>query len=216
MTYTGTIAYCSREDHWYPTFGRCLAGLTKRHPDAKLVHSPGNRIDEQRNACVEQMEGDWIFFLDTDFEFMPDLLDRLLSHHVHVVQAHVLDRQPPHNAIPHFGPYDGRRGLVEAHGIGGGGVLFSRTAMATIGSPWFAGRCGFEDLYCAEKLKAAGFTLWCDLETTIGHVTPLAVWPEWDDLAQRWRVVYKDINGHRLPQAQEPATRPAVYAYTLT
>lgn len=53
-----------------------------------------------RNSLVERMKGDWLFFLDTDHEFEPDILARLLHrmkiYNLDVIAGIYTYKSPPH------------------------------------------------------------------------------------------------------------------------
>ncbi len=193
MDPAGTIAYCSREDHWYPAFGHALAALAKQHPDVRLLHMSGTCIADSRNEAVAQMAGAWILFLDSDLVFAPDLLTRLLAADVPVVQALMLGRHPPHDPIPQCDALAAPPGLRAAASLGAGATLYRRSAFARIGPPWFAGPLGHEDLFCCERLRAHGVPLYCDTSITVGHLTPCAITPVWD--GHQWITRYVATNG---------------------
>jgi len=203
---SGTIAYCTREDHNEPMFGACLARLAQRHPDAKIVPMLGNDVADGRNKAVLNAEGDWIWFIDTDMMFASETLDRLLAHQVDVVQVFVLKRHPPHEPIVYS--LDDRRAvltgamptgaprLVEVPSLGAGGTLYRKRVFERIPGPWFEGVIGTEDTSFALKMRAAGFRLWVDLATPAGHQTPMVVWPH--RVGDTWHVRYDAMNGHRI------------------
>jgi len=200
---TGTIAYCSREDQIYPGFSACLARLAQRHPDAKIVQMVSNDIADARNKAVLQAEGDWIWFIDTDMLFAPTTLERLLAHRVDLVQAICLKRHPPHepivwedDAIESATTLRGTPRLIDVQSLGAGGTLYRRSVFETIRGPWFEGILGREDTCFAQKAKAAGFRLYVDLATPVGHTTPMVVWPDYKD--GQWQVRYDAMNGQQL------------------
>lgn len=200
---SGTIAYCSREDQIYPTFAACLARLAQRHPDAKIVQMVSNDIADARNKAVLQAEGDWIWFIDTDMLFAPNTIERLLAHGVDLVQVHCLKRHPPHepivwedSAVDLSGAPRGRPRLIEVQSLGAGGTLYRKRVFEAIRGPWFEGILGREDTCFAEKAKAAGFQLFVDLATPVGHTTPVVVWPDYKN--GEWQVRYDAMNGQSI------------------
>lgn len=203
MTYvTGTIAYCSREDHASPLFAAFLAQLAQRHPTAKISPVITNDVAQGRNMAVYQAEGDWLWFIDTDMAFGAHVLERLLAHNVDIVQTLCLKRHPPHQpvlwersaAVENTSP-TGRPRLIEVKSLGAGGTLYRRKVFEKIAGPWFEGVLGTEDTNFAAKARLAGFKLYVDMATTVGHVTPMVIWPEWDELAGSWSVRYDAMNG---------------------
>lgn len=200
---SGTIAYCSREDQIYPTFAACLTRLAQQHPDAKIVQMVSNDIADARNKAVLQAEGDWLWFIDTDMLFAPNTLERLLAHNVDVVQVLCLKRHPPHepilwedSAVQLSKSPRGAPRLVEVKSLGAGGTLYRRKVFEAIKGPWFEGILGVEDTNCAQKIRLAGFKLWVDLATPVGHTTPMVIWPEY--MNGVWVVRYDAMNGQQL------------------
>ena len=197
---SGTIAFCSREDHVPPMFAACLARLAARHPDAKLLHLIGNDIADQRNKAVLQSEGDWLWFIDTDMIFAPEILERLLSHEVEFVQVLCMMRHPPHVPLLYeenefkrnLAPVGPPR-LVEVKSLGAGGTLYRKVLFETIPHPWFEGVIGTEDTNFAQKARQAGFKLYVDLASPVGHLTPMIVWPHYADGI--WSTRYDAMNG---------------------
>jgi hypothetical protein len=65
------------------------------------------------------------------------------------------------------------------------GMLFSREVLNALPSPWFEwGRfeqdtSGMDTWFCL-KARRAGFKVFCDPTTQMGHLTPCAVWPVYD------------------------------------
>lgn len=65
---------------------------------------------------------------------------------------------------------------------GGAGMLIRRSAIDAVGMPWFEeGRTREEalgeDLFFCEKALKAGIKVWADPSVTLGHTTPMTVWP---------------------------------------
>ncbi len=211
---SGTVAYCSREDHSAPLFASFLAQLAQRHPDAKILPIITNDVASGRNHAVLQAEGDWLWFIDTDMAFAADTLDRLLAHDVDIVQVLCLMRHPPHepvlwlhDAVEKVSAPSGFPRLVEVQSLGAGGTLYRKRVFEAMPGPWFEGILGTEDTHFAQKAKAAGFTLHVDLATPVGHTTPMIVWPEYRQ--GQWNIRYDLMNGKQV-QVPFPQTSPIV------
>lgn len=199
---SGTIAYCSRDDHAPPQFAGCLAKLAQLHPTAKILPIFGNDIADSRNQAVMQCEGDWVWFIDTDMLFAPTTLERLLATEKDVIQVLCLMRYPPHepvlwqqsvtqrNAAPTGPPR-----VVEVQSLGAGGTLYRKRAFEAMPGPWFEGILGREDTCFAAKLKAAGFSLYVDMSTPVVHLTPIGVRPVYDGASGTWHIQYVATNG---------------------
>lgn len=199
---TGTIVYCSREDHAPPQFAACLARLAQRHPDAKILHMIGNDIADSRNMAVQQCEGDWVWFIDTDMLFAPTTLQRLLATGTDIVQVLCLMRHPPHDPLLFQDSPDRRRTvplgpprLVKVQSCGAGGTLYRKTVFETVPGPWFNGIIGREDVTFAQKARAAGFDLYVDMTTPVVHLTPIGVRPVYDAAVGTWHINYVASNG---------------------
>lgn len=198
---SGTIAYCSREiGDGYPTFAACLARLAQRHLDVKIVQMIGNDIADERNKAVLQSEGDWIWFIDPDMLFAPETVERLLAHNVDLVQVLCPKRHPPHapllyedSAVQINPAPRGYPRLIEVQSLGAGGTLYRLEVFEAIKGPWFDGILGTEDTNFAQKAKAAGFKLYVDMTTPVGHCTPTVVWWQFRDGV--WSVRYDFMNG---------------------
>lgn len=211
----GTIVYCSREDHIPPIFANMLGTLLQQHPDAKPLHMISNDIAEARNMAVMNAEGDWIWMIDTDMAFAPTILKKLLSYNVDVVQPLVVKRHPPHEPIFYSmegtgaalkGQFpDGLPGLVEVPSLGAGGTLYRRKVFEGISGPWFEGIIGKEDTNFALKCRLAGFHLYTDTSTTCGHLTPMLIWPVYQD--GQWLIRYDAMNGQSVTFAPNETRR---------
>jgi hypothetical protein len=81
----GTVAICD-DGMWAAEFGISLATL-RIPPGSRIIRCTGTHIAEQRNRAVQLFIGEWLAFIDTDHEFGPDSLVRLLSWNVPVVSA---------------------------------------------------------------------------------------------------------------------------------
>jgi len=48
-------------------------------PNTKIISLSGQPVDQARNMIVEQSEGEWLFFLDSDVICPPDTIPRLIN-----------------------------------------------------------------------------------------------------------------------------------------
>lgn len=202
MSVSGTIVYCSREDHAPPQFAACLARLAQRHPDAKILHIIGNDIADSRNSAVMQCEGDWVWFIDTDMLFAPTTLERLLDTGKDAVQVLCLMRHPPndpllyqHSATERDPGLSGPPRVVEVQSLGAGGTLYRKAAFEAMPGPWFEGIIGREDTSFAQKLRDKGIRLYVDMSTPVVHLTPMGVRPKYEARTGTWTVEYVATNG---------------------
>jgi hypothetical protein len=57
-------------------------------------------------------------------------------------------------------------------------MVMRRSVIDRIPEPWFAfGATIGEDYNFCLKAQAAGCRIFCDLDTRVGHIIPMAVWP---------------------------------------
>jgi GT2 family glycosyltransferase len=139
--------------------------------------------------------------IDDDQVYTPEMIRRLVQRlrdpRVDIVVPLVLRRDPPHlpmllgappnpiaepMALPQLTLRPDDRGLLEVHAAGTGVMVMRRTVVDRIPEPWFEfGAAIGEDYNFCLKAQAAGCRIFCDLDTRVGHVIPMAVWPHRDD-----------------------------------
>lgn len=183
----GTIGVIHRGT-WEAGMGRSLRALDT--PGSVRVHDvEGTHIAWQRNTIVRQMEGDWVCFIDSDQEFSPDTLLRLLAWKRPIVGALIAGRHSPFPICAFLGmqslPYETllAEGLVEVDAVGTGFMLIDRAVFNRLKDPWFevgqvnSERAG-EDTYFCQKARAAGFSIAVDCGAVVGHSTGAVIWPQ--------------------------------------
>lgn len=191
----GTVGVITGELLRYSAFWRSVASLEKP-PGSAFAQKSGLSIVENRNHLANDVHGDWLFCLDDDLVLPPNTLMRLLAvlerGPYDVVAAHSLRRNPPFDALvyladvdaPDCRPWvpDGRTGVMEIASCGLGAVLIHKRVFDALEKPYF--RMGqihpehfHEDVEFCQRARAAGFRICVDLDTPVGHVTPMAVWP---------------------------------------
>ena len=82
-------------------------------------------------------------------------------------------------------PPRGARGLVEIGHGSTGGMLIATRVLRALDAPHFQfGKINTatagEDSWLCLRARRAGFRLWCDLDTPMGHATSTVVWPKLD------------------------------------
>ena len=110
-------------------------------------HSTVSWFETGRQEAIDSSIGDWIFFLDTDHMFAPDLLERLLfikeKHKARVVSALYLSKHPPqHVPVANlWGPngeiiplqdWDKNCELMECGPTGAGALLVDRSVFSEL------------------------------------------------------------------------------------
>lgn len=91
----------------------------------------------------------------------------------------VIERGPKQRAIKQFIPYswrdlDNAKGLYPVFAAGGSGLLVRREVFERVPQPWFQmgqfnPEMAGEDVFFSERVRNAGFPIYVDLDTTIGH-----------------------------------------------
>lgn len=157
-----------------------------------LIHADNGPIDTLRNDLVEkalQIGATHIMMLDTDMDYHPQTIPRLLSHKLPVVGALTFRRYPPFDPIMlrgKLGDYESidewKEGeLVEVDATGAGCLLFNMDVFKRMPKPWFkfrhlkTGEGIGEDIGFCSDLKDAGYRIFVDTTVPSGHMTTLLV-----------------------------------------
>lgn len=144
-----------------------------------------------RNNLADRMLGDWLFMLDTDHEFEPDLLARLLhrmnEHNLDVVTGLYQFKTKPHSPVLYgwheggFVPLAGWKGdLIEVGASGAGSLLVRRTVFDRIREelgerPFDVIGQGGEDFGFYHRLRKLGVKAWCDTRVEYRHLVARGV-----------------------------------------
>lgn len=166
-----------------------LSGGAPEGTAAPFWHQ-GCDIPYEINHGIRRMLADptlqWAWILGDDHTFEPDILMRLLAHDVPVVAPLVLRRNVPNRTVIYKS--DGtplslradEHGLRPVYAVGNAGMLIRRSVLEAVGDPWFVHngpeRAG-EDLAFCGKLRRLGIPIAVDLDTFMGHITPVEIWP---------------------------------------
>lgn len=191
----GTIALIGQELARYHAFTIAMRQL-KVPPDSTWTVKLGFQVAKHRNEAVREMQGDWLFFLDDDQTFEPDILLQLLERNVDIVQALTPARTPPYAPLA-FIEESGRvkrstgnmvpeTGMSKWVATGCGCLLIRRQVFEKIEAPWFEtnGYGETDDVYFCRKARAAGFDVWLDSDNRSGHMMVGEVMPTYQN--GRW------------------------------
>lgn len=222
---TGVIGVSSSEYTRYAMFYDELTSV-ERPPDTLVSHSVGLYINENRNQLSDhaiELGAEWIWFVDDDHCFQPDTLTRLLAHDVDIVSGVYVRRTAPFlpvvyeqedntgDVVKHyFTPQD--RGLKPILACGGGCLLVKTKVLKALGTPYWRfsqrpdGEMIGEDIDFCYRARAAGFTVWCDFDTTIGHLATVVLYPH-QVTPGKWNLKVLDTKG-RLVVAGPTAVNP--------
>lgn len=227
---SGTVGVIAQDNNRYTMFGVCLTQLS-HPPNTRIDWGISTDIPGARNTLVQrslEIGSEWIFFIDDDQVFPPDTLVRLLEHDVDIVSALYLRRAGNHHPVAFShrredGLYESLdltklpgEGLLKVHACGAGGLLIRSEVFRAISDEpdWFEhGRVhgtdwnAAEDIIFCEKANAAGFDVYVDLGTPIGHMAPSAIWPSFVD--QEWCLGFSVADGTRLYVPIENAAQAA-------
>ncbi len=194
----GTVGVISGDLARFPAFYTSLMNLQVPSGSCwKWVR--GNGVALNRNIIVRDMEGEWLWFIDDDHTFEPDVLLRLLNREVDMIQPLVATRKPPF--FPYGYRFNGLKyegvdwkdipasGICEWDAIGTGGTLIRRKVLDAVGDPWFEeGRTNpealGEDLWFCRKMRDKGFRCFVDSNTRLGHIATMEIWPQQDNEGQ--------------------------------
>lgn len=209
----GLVAVVAQETGRYSAFTASLASL-ELPPGSRVEISTGNERSPQRNQLVQfALDEDlaWIWFIDDDHVFGPDVVTRLLEHQLEVVQALCLMRRKPFppaafqslNEEETHGDYLDltaliRPDVVEVQSCGTAGMLIETDMFSRIEEPWFQQNdFRSEDIRFCERLRAAEIPIHVDLTTVTGHLTTCAIWPVFD-VDGGWKVGFQVGGSYQL------------------
>lgn len=197
---SGIVGVIANDSARYSLFWSCMDHL-QLPPGWKKEHVIGGDWCGSRNKLCEyvlESDAEYLWFMDDDHAFAPDLLLKLLrwerklvvpvclmrsSPFMPVTFAERLDDDPNGNAryLPVYYPEHEKEGLIELEAGGCAGMLIHRDVIAAMKSPWFEYGFASEDLLFCQKAKELGFTIHCDLSARLGHITTAVVYPANDD-----------------------------------
>lgn len=195
----------SRNDSFYDYYN-----MLERPAGTICTFARGQSPARNRNIIIElalQHECSHIMFFDDDLAFAPDVLIKLMAHDLDIVSGLYLMRSYPHQPIifdysdstgkcSHLYP-EKTSGLVKIVNCGLGICLINTRVFKSLEKPYI--RLGEleQDHWCDDigffnRVRKAGFELYCDLDVRAGHMCQTIVWP--DVTNNKWNVTY-DTNG---------------------
>lgn len=186
----GLVGVIANDSARYSLFASCVTRL--QAPEGTAIEwLIGGDWCKARNDLAQltlDTEADWLWFMDDDHSFQPDLLNRLLAHDKYLVTPLCFSRAAPflpmaftHESEEGYHPMnlaaypDG--GLVELQAGGAAGMLIRREVLQAVEPPWFEYADQSEDILFCAKAKERGFKIWCDLDARLGHITTAEVIP---------------------------------------
>lgn len=151
-----------------------------------IVNAKFSVITEARNLCVEaalKARAEWIAFLDSDMVLPAHTISALMAHQREIVGATYPRRTHPLAFIGNR--VDGTaltlkdKGLVEAARLPAGCLLIKASVFSALKAPFFrcsyheeAGKVLGEDFWFSDRVRQAGYQLWCDMDLSrqIEHI----------------------------------------------
>lgn len=191
---SGLVGVLANDSARFSLFTACIDRL-QMPPGWEKQFLIGGDWCGARNTLVKTLldsEHEWLWYMDDDHAFAPDLLLKLLRHDLPLVVPVCLTRSAPFAPVtyteriqdpvsprylPVYLPEQEADGLVELVAGGSAGMLIHRTVFEALEEPWFEYGIASEDLMFCDRAVEAGFTLYCDLSARLGHLTTAAVWP---------------------------------------
>lgn len=153
----------------------------------------------REHIAEESLKGgcDYLMFIDSDMVFPPEAIGVLLSRDKPVIGADYHYKYPPKMSVTNIDPTklkaeymieDARwpshkllnpenkpNELFEVRAVGTGFMLIKTEVFLKIDKPWFwyekkEGHFLGEDVWFCDKVKKAGFSVWCDPTIKIEHI----------------------------------------------
>lgn len=165
--------------------------IAMEKPDFTFFRTNTGPIEQMRNNLVADALGagcTHLLMLDTDQQYPPDTLTRLLSHRKLAVGARIRRRYPPFDNLMFrgtVGEYQPIQGwtpgdLVEVDATGTGCMLFDMMVFRRTKAPWFETKTrnhkpvGEDFVFCA-KLRALGIPIFVDTGLYVHHLTQFGI-----------------------------------------
>lgn len=177
-------------DHIKTPTVHCLFGASAGlNAPAKLHLHQGAYVHDARNQSAQMAidEGfTHLMLIDSDMEFPPDSIQRLLELDKDVVGGLYFRRQPPH--MPTLNEPENNKLVIpnlkkfpmdkpfKVFSVATGFLMIKTSVLKKIPQPWF----GFgkfkngdemgEDVFFCRKAGDHGFEVWCDPTIELGHI----------------------------------------------
>ena len=147
-----------------------------------IMATEGHTIAENRSyIAIQALETkcDYLFFVDDDMVFEPDILNRLLKHKKEIIGVVCHSRTLPLVSIVKLLEEDKEipNELFKCEIVGTGLMLIDMNVFDKIEKPWFnfeTYESGLtktsEDSWFCQQLKKAELDIWCDATIKVGHI----------------------------------------------
>jgi hypothetical protein len=226
----GLVVIISSDTARFNAFAKSTMKLMVPH-GSQWEWAEGTSIEANRNLALSKMKDHcrWVFTLDDDHSFEPDILMRLLQRmgqnkDVDILQAFCTTRKPPYSpwAYKESPNQSGdgieyisatwdevpTEGISEWDAVGTGGMLIRRKVIDAVKFPWFEVGKTFkdaygEDLYFCYKARRLGFRIWIDSDNMTSHMTGAVGLRPMKDEDGRWAIAADMGHGVTLCIPQE-------------
>lgn len=190
------IGVCAAETARFTDFWDSLLHVGPPAPVDVKVERGGNIATNRNRITKHFLESDkeWLLYLDDDQILLAGTIQKLIAHGKDVVGAVYAMRDFP------FAPLvfdreegDGRVGLkrctaddcglISVKALGAGCLLVHRRVIEAMTPPyWTIGQIKpdalSDDIDFCRRVRQAGFDIWCDFDTWVGHKSQCSLWPE--------------------------------------
>lgn len=163
----------------------------------RRIRTESADIARSLNQAIEDMHGDWVWFMGDDHTFHPDTLLRLLGHGLPAVCPLNIHRHPPYGPVLLRGEIGGLLKSIDwsevpaGNGLwvlprtlhtGQAGLLIQKSVLDKMPKPWFqVGRYDpailNEDIWFNQSLRDLGIPTTVDLGAAMGHINSVAARP---------------------------------------
>lgn len=183
-----------------------------------LCNQKGSILPANRNRIVaeaKKLNCTHVLQIDSDLDFPPYALDRLLRHKKEFVGATYARRSPPHEnlAIPlNKQPEIRASGLTAVDRLPTGMLLIDMRVFDKVTMPYFRfptqeecssypeGNIGGEDYYLCDAVRQAGYDVWLDVELSF-ELT------HWGEVGWKLKEDNGDVNAPRYEMVELQSTR---------
>lgn len=202
-----------------------LGRYTEFEQSLDRLHVPyGTKLDRIPSGCcaygcnmgIRDRIGNWVWFIDDDHTFQPDILLNLLKHDKPLIAPLVPDRWSPFNlvlyrklgitndkkiqAIPYLVNEIGT-GLMQVEGLPKAGLLAHDLVWKHLTDPWFEiGRIFADqiddDRYFMLKARNKGFELWADTALVMPHLNTTTIGLHRDGIKLK---LHLTVGGYQFP-----------------
>lgn len=160
-----------------------ILSILKKNPRIDVLLEQSCLVHKNRERIVERaIEGnyDYLFFIDSDMCFAPEVLDRLLSRNKDIIGGNYHRRNIHKETVIKFrenGQFVNKElpeGMFECASLGTGCMLIKVEVLKKMQKPYFdfnyKGEEMGEDVYFCLKAQDTGYKIYCDNTMDIGHL----------------------------------------------